>query len=154
MVVWKGAQLIFGLHVALIVSRVGISNMQTFDETGSQIFAISATGIILVIGFIIILLRNEENENYFYTVLSIGILLITNIVLAANVLPRLLAVYRGDEEKFKLTEEERFTNELKKRTRRRSHNFMKDVYMEEAQHLKSTKETNAIVKESDYESEN
>ena len=52
-------------------------------------------------------------ETGFYIIYGIVWLSISNIVLIVNILPRLLAVYKNQEDKYKLSEQEIMKMELK-----------------------------------------
>merc|ERR1712176_221338 len=63
---WKAIQLLFGLCVALIVSRISLTYMQPFNETNSQIFAILFTVVIFVAGAIPIVFQQIQDPTGFY----------------------------------------------------------------------------------------
>eukprot|EP01084_Bolivina_argentea_P262498 443922_1 len=113
---WKLFELIFGMHVARMVSqRIGFKTMYaTFDETSRQIISIIFTVIILIISLLSFFVLNNSNVTLNYLLLSIVILLLCHFVLFANIWSRLYAVLRGKEENFKFTPEQKLTKILQK----------------------------------------
>eukprot|EP01083_Nonionella_stella_P034289 93856_1 len=127
---WKGLQLLFGLAVALVVSRITLEHIHKFNETNSQIFAILFTGVVFISAAIPIVFGQVRHPTSYYLVLGIGGLLITNVVLAANVMPRLWAVYKGHEKKFKSNQEDVFKDAMKNAYRNRTKKSLLDIIHE------------------------
>ena len=146
MCVWKGIQLSFGLIVALIVSRIGLDYVQKFNETNSQIFAIIFTIVMIVAMAIPVLFQQVKDPNGFYWILGIASLLITNVVLGANVLPRLWAVFNGNEDKFKLNQQDIVKAAIKGTFRNRTkQSLMNMIYEAELINLHHTPQARNIL---------
>lgn len=127
---WKAGQLLFGLSVAMIVSRIGLEYVQKFNETNSQIFAIIFTIVVFISAAIPIIFRQVIDPTDYYWVLGVCGLLITNVVLGANVLPRLWAVYRGKEAKFQLSQQDIIKVQMKAKYRNRSKQSLMNIIHE------------------------
>ena len=100
-VLWKGMQLVFGGTVAMIVSRSRLDYIHKYDESRAHAISILFAIVVTLMSCIPIILKEVNNPTAYYLDLGICGILITNVVLAANFIPRLWAVYRGKEEVFK-----------------------------------------------------
>ncbi len=127
---WKVIQLLFGLSVALIVSRVSLEYMQVFNETNSQIFATMFTIIIFVIGALPLVAGQIKHPTHYFIVMGVAGLLITNVVLGANVVPRLWAVFKGHEQKFQCGQDEAFKSAMKSAFKNRTKRSLMNIIHE------------------------
>jgi len=134
--------------VALIVSRIGLEYVQKFNETNSQIFAILFTIVVFVGAAIPILFGVVEDPTDYYWILGVCGLLITNVVLGANVLPRLWAVYMGKEDKFKLNQQDivkaAMKNQFRNRTKQSLMNIIHEAELINLHHSDQTQGRNIL----------
>ena len=116
--IWKTSQIIFGIFCCLIVSR--ISNkamrdlMRKFDESSTQLVAV-VTIISLSAGMVILFLLIPDNEhavNWDYGIQSVGILVICNVCLSMNLCPRLIAIWKGDQDRLNHSLEEEMRSHM------------------------------------------
>merc|ERR1712241_291563 len=74
--------------------------MRKFDETSNQLAAVVIV-ICFGVGLLVFnSLLSERELNWEYGVQSAGILLICNVSLFTNLCPRLIAIWKGDQEKY------------------------------------------------------
>eukprot|EP01084_Bolivina_argentea_P317240 550023_1 len=118
---FKLCELIWGLYVALDVSRIkDITNMLTrFDETGIQLLSIFFIVIILCVGMPMYGFGPTEQPDFYYLIIGILILLIGNIVIIFNLFPRIFAVLIKNEAKYALSPVRRIEAKLKRQLKRR-----------------------------------
>eukprot|EP01083_Nonionella_stella_P209415 759154_1 len=92
---WKAAELIFGIYVAAIVSRIGLKKLITkFDETGQQILAITFTVFVMTIMVPYLLASIESDQiDWRYGMVSCCIAITCNVSAIVNILPRIYALY-------------------------------------------------------------
>eukprot|EP01084_Bolivina_argentea_P275120 469103_1 len=111
---WKLCELSFGIYTALNVSRIrDVTNFLTrFDETGIQLISILLTVIILCVTMTILLITDLYGNAY-YLVVSITLLLIGNIVLWLNIMPRTMAVLTGNEDNYQKSQAQRIEYMIK-----------------------------------------
>jgi hypothetical protein len=76
----------YGFYVALILARIGVK----YNETGQQVFSIVFTVVMLCIS--VPLLLNDEWINAQFLVIVISTLIVCNVTLAENIVPRLKAL--------------------------------------------------------------
>ena len=115
--VYKLLQLLFGIYCCLIVSRIGINEIRKFDETSTQLIAIIISISLFILSIVIIALMNEYETNWIYSIQSLMILIICNICLSFNLCPRFIAIYKGDEERYRTTPEEELQNFIEEKLR-------------------------------------
>ena len=119
LIFWKVCQLGFGLHVTTNVSRIKditrTNMLQRFDETGIQIVSIIFTFIIICMSIPIFVFGPTEEPNFFYLLISIGIVLVGNVVLMLNLLPRTIAVIQSNEEVYGLSQVQRIEAKIKRK---------------------------------------
>lgn len=129
---WKGLQLAFGGTVAMIVSRVRLEYMHKYDETTAQAKSILAAILVMVMGSLPVVLNAVHDPTGCYLILGICGTLITNVVLAANFIPRLWAVHKGQESKFRESCDQAvaFESVLKRTLRKRGKRFMVSLWSE------------------------
>ena len=72
--------------------------MTTFDETGIQIISIIFTFCVLCILTPIFIFGPTGEPDFFYMLISITIILVANVVLFLNLLPRTIAVIKGGDD--------------------------------------------------------
>ena len=94
--IWKIIQLVYGLYVACIVSRVGIKELQRFNEPKAQLFAIIFPIFVFVVASVPLLFKDNDHETYF--------------VLFANALPRLLSIYKKKKINIKFLQKKLYEN--------------------------------------------
>ena len=102
---WKMLQILFGIYCCSIVIRISDARirqtMRRFDETSTQLVAV-VTIILLTVA---VLLSNAlipgEYVNWRYGLQSAGILVICNVCLYVNLCPRLIAIWKGDQDKYR-----------------------------------------------------
>ena len=116
--VWKCIQFVFGFYCALSLSSIGLEQLQKFNETTSQIIAIYVTLVICVISFMIISFKGFNDDTQYYIIFASVILLVSNLVLGVNIIPRLHAVCHGTESKYGKTQTDLFHDELHRKHRK------------------------------------
>merc|ERR1719474_1313195 len=107
---WKMGQVLFGIYCCLIVSRISNKTMRDlmrkFDETSNQLVAVVVI-ICFGVGLLVFqALFPQWQLNWHYGVQSAGILLICNLCLVTNLCPRLIAIRKGDQQKYSHSLEE------------------------------------------------
>eukprot|EP01083_Nonionella_stella_P312585 1118598_1 len=107
---WKLLELMFGIYVTAIVSRIGLNALIKFDETGQHVFAITFTVFATTIIVTYALASNNSDKiNEKYAIMSGGILIICSLSLIVNTFFRLRATYyakiKKDDTKLKQFEE-------------------------------------------------
>ena len=118
---WKVCEALFGIYVALNVSRIErqiTTEFDKFDETQVQIASISFTFVIIGIAIPIFILSPSNDPLIRYLVISISVIFIGNVVLFLNLFPRLYAVIRGQEAKFKRSQAEVLEMKIKEQLRK------------------------------------
>lgn len=124
---WKLVQLLFGLIVALMVSRISLQYIRKFNETSVQILSILFTAAIVVLATV---LYSGQSPTLKHLIIACCGLLISNMVLAANMFPRLWAICRGKEDEFTNYCEEEMSNLLKKALLKKSKMSVMDLLRE------------------------
>ena len=115
---WKIIELVFGLYVALDVSRIKDERTKLlthFDETSVQLLSIYVTIIIFCIALPTYIFGPNDNQNFHYLAISIPTMIIPNIVLILNLAPRIWAVITGTEDQYALSPAKRIEAKIKKR---------------------------------------
>eukprot|EP01084_Bolivina_argentea_P182067 314389_1 len=115
----KIIQAVFGVYVALVVPRIFIDagildQLIKFDEIGKQLSSILLTIIIISLTIPIYIFGPNEKPNFYCLLISIVILLIGNIVLSLNLLPRIVAIISKNESKFVKTVEQNVEDKVRK----------------------------------------
>lgn len=115
--VYKLLQLLFGIYCCLIVSRIGINEIRKFDETSTQLIAIVISISLFILSIVIIAFLAEYETNWLYSIQSLMILIICNICLSFNLCPRFIAIFKGNEERYRTTPEEELQNFIEDKLR-------------------------------------
>ena len=107
---WKMSQIVFGIYCCLIVSRISDKAlrdvMKKFDETSNQLYAVMVIVSLTVAVLVANLLLPADEINWKYGIQSVGILFICNFCLSMNLCPRLIAIWKGDQDRYTNTLEE------------------------------------------------
>ena len=116
--IWKGIETLFGVYCALLISRIGMKEIAQFDETKYQLLSILVVVIILSICIPMNVFGPRDDPTYFFVLISIVMLLIANVTFALNLLPRLISIMLGNEDKFLQDAETKLQNMLKEKLKK------------------------------------
>ena len=99
--VFKIAEMLFGIYVAIDVSRVRdiTGTLTKFDETGIQLLSILCTCVIICVAAPIFGFGPLDSPNFLCLVVTISVCLIGNVVVILNLYFRICVVIRGQEDK-------------------------------------------------------
>ena len=113
---FKLCELMFGIYVALDVSRIkDITGMLTrFDETGIQLLSILCTFSIFIFAIPVFAFGPTEEPDFYYLVIAISVIVIGNIVIFLNLSPRVFAVMCGNDQNYLHSPIKRMEIKLKK----------------------------------------
>ena len=89
--------------------------MKRFDETGTQLLSIAFLFCILCAALPVALFGPTEKPDFFCLFMTITIVLCGNVVIILNLLPRILAVFKGNENKYGVSAVELMKEKLKRR---------------------------------------
>ena len=107
MAVWKLAQLLFGCYVAVILAKlVKFDIIARFDETGSQAFSIFCCLFVASVIIPMMLFLDESAIDVHFFLISLLAVIIGNVLIVFNFIPRLRAIFQHKQEKFLKTPQE------------------------------------------------
>jgi len=118
---WKVLQTLFGIYCALSVTRIGRAQemLRRFDETAQQLASIIFLAIALCITLPVMWLGPSSNPSFFYAVVGILTITVSNSTVALNMWPRVWATLRGkDAAKFTKTPEEKVRKLIQEQLKR------------------------------------
>ena len=133
---WKLSQLIFGAYCAIIVARsVKLEEIAKLDETGIQIVSLLFSCFVTVIVGIAVTFVPPNNVQVLFLLVALLVIIVGNIMLIGNVLPRVWAVLLHKEnELFPQTPQEIWTEKWIKTMHRAAKRFAKERLSKRASH--------------------